>query len=192
LGIKFSNAGTPGIQNLLEVTTGDMDTIEAGAAPMFKSSGLTNLGVIHAGLPDFVQGRESKLDPIYVRGQSQPKAFQVYLDVASGISLVDKDTCQANKNKLAKQCLDYHHINFLATAQTYNVQSYEGDEEDVPKIVNSPKAVYTAEEIESKDSANYDEVLQCSNQGSCGYDTGLCTCASGFTGDSCGTQISFV
>jgi len=192
LGIKFSNAGTPGIQNLLEVTTGDMDTIEAGAAPMFKSSGLTNLGVIHAGLPDFVQGRESKLAPIYVKGQSQPKAFQVYLDVASGISLVDKDTCQANKNKLAKQCLDYHHINFLATAQTYNVQSYEGDEEDVPKIVNSPKAVYTAEEIESKDSANYDEVLQCSNQGSCGYDTGLCTCASGFTGDSCGTQISFV
>lgn len=195
LGIKFANAGTPGIQNLLEVTTGDMDTIEAGAAPMFKSSGLMNLGVIHAGLPDFVQGRESKfVASSYEKGQSQPKDFQVYLDVATGITLVDKDSCQASKaaTKLTKQCLDYHHLNFLAKAQTYNVQSYEGDEEDVPKIVNSPKAVYTAEEIESKDSANYDEVLQCSNQGSCGYDTGLCTCASGFTGDSCGTQISFV
>merc|ERR1719161_537201 len=196
LGIKFANAGTPGIQNLLEVTTGDMDTIEAGAAPMFKSSGLMNLGVIHAGLPDFVQGRESKLNVAlqYEKGQSQPKDFQVYLDVATGITLVDKDTCKSSKGltKLTKQCLDYHHLNFLAKAQTYNVQSYEGDEEDVPKIVNSPKAVYTAEEIESKDSANYDEVLQCSNQGSCGYDTGLCTCASGFTGDSCGTQISFV
>jgi len=195
-GVKFSAAGTPGVQNLLEVTTGDADTAMPGASPLYVSSGLTSMGVVHAGIPDFVQGRENT-EAQYAKGSSRPKDYTLYLKEKTSIQMWDRDTCaaaQTTANSGAKdvQCLDFDHINFLAKAQSFNLQSYEGDQEDVPKIVVTNKAVYTTEEINTRTSANYDEVLQCSNQGACGYDTGLCTCASGFTGDSCGTQVSFV
>merc|ERR1712193_605243 len=89
--IKFSAEGNPGKQNLLEVTTGDMDTLEAGAAPMYRSAGLSSMGVVHAGIPDFVQGDENKNAGFEVVSK-QPKQFNIKMiaDGSSSITSVDK------------------------------------------------------------------------------------------------------
>merc|ERR1712100_828406 len=33
--------------------------------------------------------------------------------------------------------------------------------------------------------SSYDEVVVCSNQGKCNFDTGICTCEDGYTGGAC-------
>jgi len=200
--IKFSDAANAGVQNLLEVTADDEDTDADGAAPKYRSSGLKSLGVEHVGMPDYQLGSQGSYA---IGGSSQSYAVEIptAIGAAQGLKVDMVRSEQLNTAGTAFESawaaaqttfsvFTYETLNNYAEVQTLNLESYEGDKEDAPKLAASGKAVYTAEEIGAISTASYDEVLQCSNQGACGYDTGMCTCASGFTGEACGTQVSFV
>jgi hypothetical protein len=198
--IKFSDNANSGSNNIFEVSTGDQDTYAAGAAPLYRSAGVQTNAVFHSGLPDLADGNTGKIDKgtpsnseeisntfnIDLGSKATSSASATYGLRAAASCVVPPAT------SFNSHCFDGDRINAFAAAQNVVLRSLEGNQEDSPKLVKPGKGVYSNEELKVlENNPAYDEVLQCSNQGACGYSTGLCTCASGFTGDNCGTAVAF-
>jgi len=198
--IKFSDNANSGSNNLLEVSTGDKDTYAAGASPLYRSEGVSTNGVFHAGLPNLADGNTGIIDKgtpsnsvqisntlnIDLGSVASPGANPTY-GLQPAASCIVPPAAGFNA-----RCFDGDRINAFAAAQNVVLRSLEGNQEDAPKLVKPGKGVYSTEELKVlENNPSYDEVLQCSNQGACGYSTGLCTCANGFTGDNCGTAVAF-
>jgi len=198
--IKFSDNANSGSNNLLEVSTGDKDTFAAGASPLYRSDGVSINGVFHAGLPDLADGNTGIIDK-GTTSNSAKISNTFNIDLGSKASSGDDPSygLKAAASCIVPpaagynaRCFDGDRINAFAAAQNVVLRSLEGNQEDSPKLVKPGKGVYSTEELKVlENNPTYDEVLQCSNQGACGYSTGLCTCASGFTGDNCGTAVAF-
>jgi len=201
LMVKFSDAANAGKQNILKVVANNEDTNSPGASPKFRSAGVRSMGVVHAGIPDFQAGRVGR------PGEVQDNTIVLVVPTAEGVAAGGTMQMQAkwglddaqpgmlepqNADSSLQTVFTLESLNAYPAVQNLVLEAFEGDKEDIPKQVLVNKKIYTEEEILAVSGASYDEVLQCSNQGACGYDTGLCTCASGFTGESCGTQVSFV
>ena len=94
----------------------------------------------------------------------------------------------------AGNALDMDAINAQVALDNGNVASVEGALDPLAPnfFVSGTDEVYTAESIENKLTAYYDTAMPCSNKGSCDYATGVCQCASGFTGSACDVAITYV
>ena len=191
--IKFSDGSTPGLQNTLGCTISNTDATEAGASPMYRSAGLNDCSVTHVGVPAFTDGR--RLDPAVATETPINNELEFCLAIDDdALTTSMRSDCPVTSVTVYTTSLDMAGINAAVALDNGNVASVEGGQYPLSPnfAISGTDAVYTSEEIDNKITAAYDTALPCSNKGSCDYTTGICQCASGFTGAACQTTITYV
>eukprot|EP00750_Incisomonas_marina_P000918 INCI10720.1.p1 GENE.INCI10720.1~~INCI10720.1.p1 ORF type:complete len:710 (+),score=111.49 INCI10720.1:76-2130(+) len=190
--VKFSDSSTPGVQSDLECTISNTDAVEAGASPMYRSSGLHDCSVTHVGVPAFTDGKiqDSSTDT------ETPINNELELCIAIGDDTLDTSMLAAGdcSGDTWQTSLSMGEINTFVAIDNGKVASVEGSEYPTSPafIISGTDAVYTSDEIDNKLSASYDVAMPCSNKGACDYATGICQCTSGFTGSACQVAITYV
>jgi len=191
--VKFSDSSTPGMQNDLECTISNAYATNAGASPMYRSTGLSHCAVTHVGVPAFTDGQI-----VVGAGDDNIVTNELslcYLVEADSLttSLIDAADCTgAGEYSGAFEMTD---INAQVALDNGNVASVEGGEfPESPNFVVSglDEQVYPADEIANKNSAAFETAMPCSNKGACDYSTGTCQCESGFAGDACDVTVTYV
>ena len=185
---KFTDSSTPGVQNDLQCTIDNANAVESGASPMYRSSGLQSCQVTHVGVPAFTDG---KIQDAAAAAESTIDNNLIFCVNAGADSV---ETTMVAAADCAGNALDMDAINAQVALDNGNVASVEGALDPLAPnfFVSGTDEVYTAESIENKLTAYYDTAMPCSNKGSCDYATGVCQCASGFTGSACDVAITYV
>merc|ERR1711998_505021 len=215
--IKFSGSGTSGRQNMLECNVG-AHTNKNGHSPKYSSSGIKACSVIRAGFPEMNKPSLQKkfyYQPYYTKGSTAIRGALMggkLVEAAECSTLVPpmgdqtKTAVNGRDKQLPEgQCLRMQDLNSRvgdsSVGQTLSISVQElsetGDAGEMKHAIRNPGTkLFSQLEIDTMaiivGSFDYDEVLPCSNQGSCNSETGKCTCEDGFTGEACETQVTYV
>ena len=192
--VKFSDDSTPGVQNDLVCTIDNINAESAGAAPMYRSSGLSDCQVTHIGVPTFTDGKvlnsaNADEDPIdnelELCFELDPHDLTTSLVAAADCTGGDIDSVSFSMSD----------INTRVSQDNGDVASVEGveyPESPTFTISGVDEQVYTNDEISNKLTLTFDTAMPCSNKGACDYATGDCQCESGYSGDACNVVVTYV
>jgi len=172
-------------KNLFDCKIG-ADTNSDGASPRFESSALASCSSLHIGLPEWRVSPYSTgvNDLCWSQDTGTGIATNEFVDVddvddyeTGGGFCYDLDSATASD------------INLVVEDQNFVRARNVNDDNSI----SWPQTLLFSEyAITNMFEMDYETDLPCSNAGSCDEATGLCECASGYTGEACAVETDYV
>jgi len=193
--IKFTSAVNVGTQSLFECNFGSSGTEKDGSCPKFRSAGLASCHVLRTGVPEweYTDAAKDEMVEAFLCYETDEDLKTTALFVLETEALSGSyDRCfRLNSPDDMVDDIRYVTADQSAVVRVVEPVASTTDFTTLKGIYYKDDPIFTESEIEIVEDAVYDEVLPCSNEGTC-TTQGTCDCRTGFHGVSCEKALDFM